>query len=144
MEVKWPVKVAATAWWPPKRPDPVRKTAKQDAKDHGKGNTAAHASWDSAQSRYDCVHKEMERDEVSISICRVRYERPVGLSLESALNWSGSVLQHRRELPGKQDVRWRKDAGRQERETQPLCNQFPLEGHGYNDFDFAMMDSTNN
>ncbi|KAI4561692.1 hypothetical protein MJG53_016746 [Ovis ammon polii x Ovis aries] len=37
----------------------------------------------------------MERDEVSISICRVRYERPVGLSLESALNWSGSVLRHR-------------------------------------------------
>lgn len=50
----------------------------------------------------------------------------------------------RRELPGKQDVRWRKDAGRQERETQPLCNRFSLEGHGYNDFDFAMMESTNN
>ena len=50
----------------------------------------------------------------------------------------------RRELPGKQEVRWRKDAGRQERETQPLCNRFSLEGRGYNDFDFAMMESTNN
>ena len=50
----------------------------------------------------------------------------------------------RKELPGKQDVRWRKDAVRQERETQALRNWFSLEGHGYYDFDFAMMDSTNN
>lgn len=59
----------------------------------------------------------------------------------------------RRELPGRQqcfkdefstpNVRWREDWGRIQRETQPLHNLFSLEGHGCNDFDFAVMDSAN-